>query len=699
MWPIVIAAIVLGITVQDVADGLSRPPPNGSVLESGAIETERTMGIPRHVIQGPLQVEGIDWEMAERTLVLGTGGRLEVVLAEPVEIRALLVQATRRGSYEVEASLDGEHWKHVWSLPPRPDARGLVSDHLVLDAPLRARRVRISSPSTAVVSVVGALRAYAELPDGWPLAGPSEPAPASAYPWLELRSVHLVKLVVAAIAAALCVALWWLQREGGGDARRIRAVDRALVVLASIAALGWLNFLQYSGEEWERVHLSYWEATHYYLGAKYAPEIGYDGLYHCILTADAQAGLASARSTRGGVRDLATNKGLRTRFVLADAAGCTDRFSAERWASFQVDQAHLRSKFPPRVQLNILQDHGYNGTPVWSLVGRAVGALGDLDDLRLRVAFAIDPILIVLSFVLIARTFGARALCLSLVLFGTGFAFGNWFTAGAMMRFGWFATAVGGVCALARRRWALAGALLAASTLLRLFPVFLIGGVLLGALVRMVRERRVVPDAPTVRFAAGAAAAALVLVLLSIPAGGGVDIWRGFVNNTVKHTGTSGAQNLGFDALTLPLYRDPAAAPLDFRTSDHRRARVQGSTTHMLVRVIVGLVSFGLVAWAVRREPPWVCALLGLAWMGFVLDITNYYWAGAVLFAPLCLRARVLLLPYALLLFVWSVVGVAFDYERIAMYGWSSAALLVFAGSALSAFAFAASPVEEGERA
>ena len=463
---------------------------------------------------------------------------------------------------------------------------------------------------------------------------------------------------------------------------------------AGIAALGWWNFFQISSGDYDRTYYNYWDANHYYLGAKYAPELGYTRLYECMLAADVQAGLGNARLLVASTRDLSSNAWVPTREVMLHPQACTDRFEADRWQAFQVDQAKFRTLLPARRQLQMLMDHGYNGSPVWGIFGIAVGRLGPADDVRIAIATALDPILLVLSFALIWTTFGFRATCGALILFGTSYAFGNWFTAGAFLRFDWFAASVAGVCCLKREKWFLAGLCLALAMSLRLFPGFLIGGVGVHALMNMIRERRFLPEPHLLRFATAVAAGVLALAALSSALVGDAGIWKGFLDNSVKHRATSASMNIGVESLAN-LFDEANRDIQDTPGGQQRPAEVNGLQRALLVSVAAG--TFVLLALAVRRQDPWVCAILGLCWLPFASGLTFYYYSGAILFALLSTRAPVLWLPYAFLIASWGSLGLVFDYLKTDLYGWSSVALLIYCSSVLVYFALGRARSFDGE--
>lgn len=364
-WPILLLLAIVAVEIPVLSGWLSEPPPNGSLLDRGVIDVRGTMGIPNQVLRGPLVVEGSGWR-TDRTLVLGNDdGFLSVELEEPVEVRALLVQAMSDDWYEVEGSLDGETWQRLWTVSASREGRGMRTRHLVFDFPRTFRYFRLRNQGTVGVAALGAVRAYAEIPEGWPMVGPDRPEQISGYPFLELATVTVGKFVVALVGTILLIVLW---RIDPTDSKRNPAVRNArilLAIVAGVAALGWWNFLQISGEDYGRTFYGYWDVNHYYLGGKYAPELGYTNLYHCMMVADDEAGLLSARLDVRLIRDLSSNTWVRSRDVAANPARCKDRFQADRWEDFQRDQAVFRSTMPPGPQLMMLHDHGHNGTPVW----------------------------------------------------------------------------------------------------------------------------------------------------------------------------------------------------------------------------------------------------------------------------------------------------------------------------------------------
>ena len=88
-----------------------------------------------------------------------------------------------------------------------------------------------------------------------------------------------------------------------------------LAILGFVAFLGWWSFGHFHFPAYVQVHEHY----HYYLGAKYFPELEYSRLYQCTAVADIEAGLGSEVGNRW-IRDLSTNELERGRDIVKDPA-------------------------------------------------------------------------------------------------------------------------------------------------------------------------------------------------------------------------------------------------------------------------------------------------------------------------------------------------------------------------------------------
>ena len=90
-----------------------------------------------------------------------------------------------------------------------------------------------------------------------------------------------IKAVIAVAATLLLAASWLMQRTGRGAVGR-RPRNWLLAALGLFGALCWWNLGQFHFPGFPHVS----EITHYYLGAKYFPELDYTRLYACVAVAD-----------------------------------------------------------------------------------------------------------------------------------------------------------------------------------------------------------------------------------------------------------------------------------------------------------------------------------------------------------------------------------------------------------------------------
>ena len=106
-----------------------------------------------------------------------------------------------------------------------------------------------------------------------------------------------------------------------------------------------------------------------------------------------------------------------------------------------------------------------------------------------------DPLLFLILFIAIGKTFGLRTLFVSMVIFGANdfVMFGtNW--GGATLRHDWLVFLGLAICALKARHFVLAGVFLGLSSMIRAFPAVVIVGVALRRIwTSRLAERRKLP--------------------------------------------------------------------------------------------------------------------------------------------------------------------------------------------------------------
>lgn len=430
--------------------------------------------------------------------------------------------------------------------------------------------------------------------------------------WTDIRRAMLV--VAASIVA------WCVVRHVSAGTRPAPAASNVWLGLTAVAGLVvHLNFFQLHGPPTQYVHLH--ELAHYYLGSKYAAELGYDDLYAALLRAEVED---EGRLSVAEARDLASDRLVPAENVAAAGAAVERRFSADRWRAFRDDARDLRTRLGPNYAA-VVKDHGYNPSPVWSLVGGGIANLTSASAATFRVLTLLDVAILAALAVAVAATLGWGALALAVVYVGIAFGVELGWVGGAYLRQMWFAGVVGFALCLARGRHATAGVFLAFATMLRVFPVFFAVGLAGRALGVLFAERRLEPR--SVRFFAAFAATALALFLLTAlhP---GLEHWAAFFANTARHSSRAGFNSIGLVQSSAWLFGPPLSAAEPEWLEQMREWREALSGLPVLL-VLVPATAF--VFLASRRLDDLRAAALGAALLVVGLNLSSYYFTFLVL--------------------------------------------------------------------
>lgn len=459
--------------------------------------------------------------------------------------------------------------------------------------------------------------------------------------WYYGLNDHSITVYKAIIALAGAAVLAWqalaprvtiLQRG-----RRWR--DALLILVAALSCASWFNF----GRFHYGPYLHWYELYHYYLGAKY-PELGYTRLYDCTIAAEDQYAHLGPRLERLRVRDLTTNELGTAAPALAHPERCTDHFTPERWREFEEDSDFFRNASSWQFWSGALVDHGYNATPVWSLTAGTLASSGPASrELMANLGF-LDVVLLGAMFGFIGWAFGWRTLCAAMIFWGTEYPGRYWWVGGAFLRMDWLFFTVASVCLMKKQRPLAAGFALGWATLLRVFPGFIGLALVVAVVAGAVRARRLVLAPWLVRFAAGAALAAALLVPLATWRLHGQDSWGAFVRNSQKHLDTPVTNNMGlksvlaYDAdLRVARTVDNSLPDAWARWKQAQRETFARRRPIFWLLVAGALVLFGA---ALATEAPWTALALGAGLVLVIPQLTSYYLVVFLLLALLDERLR-----------------------------------------------------------
>ena len=182
-----------------------------------------------------------------------------------------------------------------------------------------------------------------------------------------------------------------------------------LVLLCLVSTLNYGRF----GLESLTKRLDTYDLIHYYLNAKYFEELGYYDLYPAILLADLEESgphfrrhspVYMAQSDAGHALEPLEHAFERGRVVKET------RFTPERWDDFTHDMLHIQRDYPrewtSRMWTQMIHDHGFNGTLVWTLVAQPITQVVPVESIKWLCQ--IDLFLMVAALALIGRAYGLQ---------------------------------------------------------------------------------------------------------------------------------------------------------------------------------------------------------------------------------------------------------------------------------------------------
>jgi len=435
-------------------------------------------------------------------------------------------------------------------------------------------------------------------------------------------------LKIAFAVALMGLMVWGWQLEDSGQRRKWRRARRfAIGFLGVMGVYGWFNYGKFHSGNF--VHV--WEHYHYYVGAKYFPELRYARLYECSAIAEVELGRRDRVAART-MRDIAhTNLIGSTDDILAHPERCKEHFSEARWESFKTDVRFFIGRLGGR-WAESQKDHGYNGTPWWNITGSLLANLvGPASEQSMFLLALLDPMLIVLMFAGIWWAFGLEIFAVAATFFAVNFPSRYYWNGGAFLRYDYLAFSVFGICLLRKQKNAWGGALLAASAAYRLFPLFFAVGPAMQAGWRAFKEK--VLPAEHRKILIGAAVATAILVPGSMIVGqGGAELYSEFKANTEKHAQTPLTNHMGLRTVISWRPWDNAKHLKDSSMDDPfqtwKEHRIENYERLKWLFVALNLVFLWGVWRTTRDEPAWVAAALsGIVMIPAATELTCYYYA------------------------------------------------------------------------
>ena len=396
---------------------------------------------------------------------------------------------------------------------------------------------------------------------------------------------------------------------------RKRALNAAFIAMAAVSLLHYLHLPPFY--ELENRPVNVHDLTHYYLGAKYFPELGYDRLYQCFIEATG--------NDFGAVylRDLHDRQVKPLVNALdTDGGGCRPKFSDERWSDFVSDVRTVRPWAPADDWKRFVQDSGFNAPPTWLVAGYWLTNTVKLSLGSIYVLTTVDVALLVLGLAALAASFGCVATMSAIIGLTTLSVATETWTIGSILRWDWLFFLMLSLAAV-RRNWMMAsGVAFGLSASLRIFPIAALAVIGLYAVLQYRSNRSLRPISSWAGgFVLGSAGLAAISLLIFHAAN-----WVAFFENIARHSMAYSVNYMGlrtFLTLAWSLQHSGTWFPSE---SFLAFVKPESYSSIAWIHLAVAMTSLALLR-RLGRQPPWVAMLAALAWIPFGwMELSSYYY-------------------------------------------------------------------------
>jgi len=412
-----------------------------------------------------------------------------------------------------------------------------------------------------------------------------------------------------------------------------KTANMALLVLTLVATV---NYSRWGPKVWVE-KIDAYDLVHYYLNAKYFDEIGYYDLYPAAILVDHNNG---GPHFNEGPRYLAQDDdGHSFRSIdhaVRQGRRARERFTPERWAEFEGDVLWLQREsnaFTDKLWRQMLQDHGFNGTPAWTVVARPLAQLIPVQSIK--ILCFIDVFLLIGATLLIGWAYGRSTgvwLWLFLVTtYSTRWPTFSW----SYLRYDYIAALIAGMAMLKKGRPFAAGLFTGWAAAMRLFPLMWLYGPGMKGLFGLLHKR---VDRKLLALALGTLVSVAVLEGAAMVSMGPAQVGVHF-ENMLDHNSAEqlSSRRIGM-AMALPYVGPfgPQYVPPPVRRSKKRTERVLGprfiepgrkklvKSQKTLRYGIAGVVML-LLGWGLRKSEDDEAYAFGFIPL-FLLTTASYYY-------------------------------------------------------------------------
>ncbi|HVY46884.1 MAG TPA: hypothetical protein VHB21_13445 [Minicystis sp.] len=499
-------------------------------------------------------------------------------------------------------------------------------------------------------------------------------------------ATDVAKFVIAGVAAGFV--FYEQRREGLGRPVAERWKRFIGLALAFTAIIAYFNGFKFGYPH----YFHRWDQFHYYMGAKYFREMGYDGLYRCGVVAEDELGVQDreegddpdfpnklpidlskeVRHADKKIRNLGRdNLLIPVTEVLAHPEECKSHFTPARWDAFKRDVRYFRLSSDKGYWEDMQKDHGYNPPPVWTILGNFFANLRPASMRYLQFLASLDILYLFGAFGMLWWAFGWRVFAVAAIFWGCQASAPFYWTGGAFLRQDWLFYLVASAALARKHYWKLSGAAMVYAGLLRVFPGLTVIGWLVVVGWEVYRKKRLAPHHKQMLI--GGVLAAAVLIPTSI-AVAGKDSYTSFYKHTLEvHDRTPLTNHMGLRVLIShnvgsDIHSGRMKYTKDTKLADPfevwKRMRNERYDKYKWVGYIITLVSLLYFAWVCRRiKNMWVAQCLGQVFVILMSQLTCYYYSFMILIAPLTKLRRDIEAPLFGLALLTQVASGRFVYN------------------------------------
>jgi hypothetical protein len=415
----------------------------------------------------------------------------------------------------------------------------------------------------------------------------------------------------------------WLSLGGIGLAVAWRFLPgrAARAMLALILAVATVNYARW-GMETPLRKVDTYDLLHYYVNAKYFDELGYFDLYPALILADheengpyyEEGSKYMAQDERGhGMRPIEH----------AVARGTTvkaEKFTAETWSTFKHDALYIQRNIKglnDDLWRQLIQDHGFNGTTVWTMIARPVATAVPVESIKWLCH--IDTALLIAAAVTVGWAYGADVAMWSVLFLLLTYS-GRWPTySWSFLRYDFLAGMMIAMALLRKGRPFLAGVFSGWSATLRLFPALWLFGPGAKGFAGLAQKK---VHKPLLVFLGGFALSAVVLQGLAVVEFG-PEVVKVHLENMEDHNSSEqlSSRRIGL-ALALP-YRGDTSKNIAKET----KAVIEGQKP---LRFAIAGVLMVALAWGLRRARDDEAYAFGFLPFFFLTTASYYYYVARI---------------------------------------------------------------------